>query len=1655
MKQKSISYLFVCFLLFLTVQVGHAQSITAIKKRADVAFDKKEYESAKVDYRQLLAQNQKNVELNYKYATCIFYTEDIKNARKYYDFILAKKDAVFPLETYYYLGKIYQHQYYFETAIQQFNRLKEKDPKLALTLDVQSEMNACQSALAGMKDMRTLQVIKKSQPYGEAFYEHYTFLDDSYSFYKASEVFAKENAKHSFEPIYAFKRGMKFRVFASYGPESPNLDVYVQRKNAANEWDKPMKILGSVNTAQDEVYPFFDAENGYLYFSSKGHQSMGGFDLYRSIYSLESNQSSDVANLRFPFSSPNDDYFYIPDLSNGNANFASNRNGKLSAIQTYLVSAAETPKELYFFTGILSDKIDQSNSTVKVEFIVPETNERFGPFISQGDGSYLVGLPGPGTYQMEISVTGSNQLFKEQLVVPMVDEDMELQQELIYAMIDSKEELKVINRMKPKQIESMQLLGQKMNLAANLDVNLASFNRKVTLTTEQKIQQDWGLNVKDTTDLIAILSDSLLAAEVNMENQVRLTNYLAKELERSYTELSQQMNVLDERLERGSGTIDPMENERWMEETKRIENNISILEGQVNFLESWMMANHQRGIPNVDVLKDLEKINQQVALLQYQHNSEAIMELLTENKALIKQQLTVAGEDLAAVIRTYTEEQQNTLVAERKQYQEQVENQIALEKEIARLKEQATLVKPKDRIALEEEIQRKSTLNSKISQELSDWSLKLKLQEQGSPSFAQLEQEVQEKISASEKMPLPTSAIPFDVAQEKVRQEEIAQKRQQQKQLVLEQERMVLEWKALDPSYANDISKINEEIDVQKRAMLVKEREELHVQELKNKATTANEATQALIEEQIQLSESRIQGQVELLAGGDRERETERERERERETERMAESERSAAAEERERLAGLNATQTNTTVQQGTGTETGTEQSAAPEEAEREREEERERERERGTTETERESGANTTETNTIVQQESNVVVPKVILVDQVQETPRMASIEQVIRQVEEIEVTTMSTQEKARMIAELEESLLLEKRRAAITESFEQLGATYPSVRVLQESYEQGLTQVTALNIAVLEEELRTEKNPQKVKLLQAQIESLKVNQPSEKIRPLTPTSKPDLSLPISSEEPANLNELQTQSSYVQYANQRLTYQQNEHKVDSLKQVKIQIEDSMRMLLTQENEISLQALEQLATRNEQLTQDIYKRTESLQDQKERFVDFVEQARYEWMMQNGIQARSMVTSTTVAPAATSSAPVPFAITAVTTMNQRFPDHPINVALPEGLIFRVQVGAFRKPVPNQLFREFGPVSGEVLTNGLTCYLAGYFNGSDAAIETRTMIRRLGYADAFIVAYCDGKRMSFIEGKAMEANGTCRKQTAAELQLALNQLMNQNPPTAPVPSIPAATNIDPNSTEANLDLYYTVQVAVYNKPLNGDNINGVKELLVTKTEKGQFRYSSGEFTSFADARQRKNEVITKGITDAYVVAYYRGKRISIGEANQLLASGITPKKRGTVQSVIPTNVAVVSTPVVIPTLIPIVKRDSIVQYAINVNEDNYLSQLTRLNRVGTFTYQAAKNRIVSEKYVLANISVNQQLYLADMKRTRDRISKIPVQEFVVNISKSDCYDWLLRQSVSYDVRKENEEWIFRFYPENVEQKEWIEAASQQYKWTIKQK
>jgi hypothetical protein len=85
-----------------------------------------------------------------------------------------------------------------------------------------------------------------------------------------------------------------------------------------------------------------------------------------------------------------------------------------------------------------------------------------------------------------------------------------------------------------------------------------------------------------------------------------------------------------------------------------------------------------------------------------------------------------------------------------------------------------------------------------------------------------------------------------------------------------------------------------------------------------------------------------------------------------------------------------------------------------------------------------------------------------------------------------------------------------------------------------------------------------------------------------------------------------------------------------------------------------------------------------------------------------------------------------------------------------------------------------------------------------------------------------------------------------------------------------------------------LYYTVQVGVYNRPLQSEKQLGLPELIEAQTAKGQYRYASGRFDKLTAAKERQRLAVAKGITDAFIVAYYQGKRISLAEAKQLVAS-----------------------------------------------------------------------------------------------------------------------------------------------------------------------
>lgn len=96
-------------------------------------------------------------------------------------------------------------------------------------------------------------------------------------------------------------------------------DIYMSEKTATGDWGKPFNLGPEINTSYDEICPVL-MPDGTLYFSSNGHETMGGFDIFSSTVS-EDGLWSVPENLGYPINTPADDYNFYPTTTDGKKGF--------------------------------------------------------------------------------------------------------------------------------------------------------------------------------------------------------------------------------------------------------------------------------------------------------------------------------------------------------------------------------------------------------------------------------------------------------------------------------------------------------------------------------------------------------------------------------------------------------------------------------------------------------------------------------------------------------------------------------------------------------------------------------------------------------------------------------------------------------------------------------------------------------------------------------------------------------------------------------------------------------------------------------------------------------------------------------------------------------------------------------------------------------------------------------------------------------------------------------------------------------------------------------------------------------------------------------------------------------------------------------------
>lgn len=128
------------------------------------------------------------------------------------------------------------------------------------------------------------------------------------------------------------------------GSSSKGTDIFsCGRMNGRNdEFGAAITIGSTVNTKFNEGSVYMHPDGETMYFSSEGHNSMGGMDIFVSY--KKQGSWSDPENLGYPINTPYDDYFYASTASGKYAYIASNREGGKGGLDIYKITYWGEPK---------------------------------------------------------------------------------------------------------------------------------------------------------------------------------------------------------------------------------------------------------------------------------------------------------------------------------------------------------------------------------------------------------------------------------------------------------------------------------------------------------------------------------------------------------------------------------------------------------------------------------------------------------------------------------------------------------------------------------------------------------------------------------------------------------------------------------------------------------------------------------------------------------------------------------------------------------------------------------------------------------------------------------------------------------------------------------------------------------------------------------------------------------------------------------------------------------------------------------------------------------------------------------------------------------------------------------------------------------------
>ncbi|WP_310396651.1 OmpA family protein [Hymenobacter sp.] len=233
---------------------------------------------------------------------------------------------------------------------------------------------------------------------------------------------ANINSKSYEGDAYITADGLTLYFATGKYSEDGTLDLYYSTRVAGGDFGPAKSMGGNINTKYDDDSPYISKDGKTLYFSSRGHNTMGGYDIFKSEFDESTRRWGQAQNMGYPINTPDDDSYYRLSPDGSYAYLSSYRIGGYGEKDIYTIN--------YIKNATIQGKVFSSKDSttvipgVELVFSGAQADKTALSFrdVTKPDGAYQVAVLSGRTYQVAVSKDGKN-IETQEFPVPVSTND--------------------------------------------------------------------------------------------------------------------------------------------------------------------------------------------------------------------------------------------------------------------------------------------------------------------------------------------------------------------------------------------------------------------------------------------------------------------------------------------------------------------------------------------------------------------------------------------------------------------------------------------------------------------------------------------------------------------------------------------------------------------------------------------------------------------------------------------------------------------------------------------------------------------------------------------------------------------------------------------------------------------------------------------------------------------------------------------------------------------------------------------------------------------------------------------------------------------------------------------------------------------------------